>query len=133
MFTIAPLQAVLVTPTGEGPGAKAVQLPVVKVEQRTFFIATKGNTALSKILQTGMDDDYKKVWRKKLTLTNVFETLKKLKDNKYKEHIDKFVGSKRSRKFRAFLLQLPATVVLHAPEVCDVSSVELRVCLSNLS
>ena len=128
MFGFTPVDAVLV---GASHMDQPVQLSVFKIDGRQYFEAIKRNKALQRILMSGVDHDYQKVWREKLSCTNVFETLKNMKDQKYDDHIRDFPG-KRSRQFKAFVLQLPDFCVISAPSVGEVSGVEMRVRLSSL-
>ena len=128
MFGFTPVEAVLV---GASNMDQPVQMSVFKIDGRQYFEAIKRNKALQRILMSGVDHDYQKVWREKLSCTNVFETLKNMKDQKYDDHIRHFPG-KRSRQFKAFVLQLPDFCVISAPSVGEVSGVEMRVRLSSL-
>jgi hypothetical protein len=128
MFVITPVEAVLVGASNMG---QPVQISVFSIDGRQYFEAIKRNKALHRILMSGVDHDYQKVWREKLSCTNVFETLKNMKDQKYDDHMRQAPG-KRSRHFKSFVLQLPDSCVISAPSVGEVSGVEMRVRLSSL-
>ena len=133
MFTFTPLEAVQVTSPSE-PTSDPVQLAVTKVHGQSYFAATKGNKALTKIMMFGMGKEDKNEFRTKRSCTDVLEQIKTLKDNKYKELVSNSPAPKRSRSFKSFVLQLPDTVVIDAPEFCeDVGGCQLRVILSNLT
>ena len=128
MFGFTPVDAVLV---GASHMDQPVQLSVSKIDGRQYFEAIKRNKALQRILMSGVDHDYQKVWRDKSPCTYVFETLKNMKDQKYDDHMRQ-APRKRSRQFKSFELQLPDSCVISAPSVGDVGGVEMRVRLSSL-
>ena len=129
MFSFSPVDAVLV---GALNMEQPVQLSVVDVDGIQYFEAIKRNKTLQQILMSGIDYDYRKVWRKKLSCTDVFETLKKMKDQQYDDNLRRAPGSRRSRQFKSFVMQLPLSCVISAPSVGDVGGVEMRVIMSSL-
>jgi hypothetical protein len=128
MFGFTHVDAVLV---GASHMDQPVQLSVSKIEDRQYFDAVKRNKALQRILMSGVDHDYQKMWRTKLSCTNVFETLKKMRDKKFDDHMRQ-APSRRSRRFKTFVLQLPDSCAISTPSVGEVGGVEMRVRLSSL-
>jgi hypothetical protein len=109
-----------------------VAVHVTKCEGKSYVSVTKNNKALHYILKKGVHDDSCKPWMRKLSNTNIMEQLKKLKDDKYEEALSQG-PSKRSRPFKAFVLQLPETCIIHTPAIGDVASIEMTVRMSNLT
>ena len=63
--------------------------------------------------------------------TTVMESLKKLRDAKYKDLLKEAPRQTRSKRFKTFILRLPESVVIKAPAVGDVPSIDMRVLLGS--
>lgn len=110
--------------------SESVQLGVVKAEGKMYFKATKNNRQLQHILNKSIGE--KSYYTNNMSCTTVMESIKKLRDEKYKEHLQHAPQQTRSKRFKAFVLRIPESVVIKAPAVGDVSSIELRVLMSSL-
>jgi hypothetical protein len=129
MFSLEPQDVVAVRLSG-AMDSDPVALPVMKIEAKTFFCAVKSNKAFCSILKKGVDEAYAKKWGSMLAFTDVIENMKKLKDEEYASRLARG-PSKRSRKFKSFVLQLPEIATISAPPVGDNTSIEMRVRLSS--
>ena len=109
---------------------ESVQLGIVNAENKVYFKATKRNLGLRGILNKsiGQNNNY----RNNAACTTVFESIKKLRDTKYKDHLQQAPPQTRSRSFKAFVLRMPESVVIKAPAVGDVKSIDMRVLMGNL-
>lgn len=105
---------------------------VTKMGAANFVDVRPRNTALHNILKKGVDDPCCKPWTKQLGNTNILDQLKALKDEEYETALSQGPASKRTRAFKAFVLQLPDTCTIKAPDVGEVAGFEMRVVLSDL-
>ena len=129
MFSLEPQDVVAVRLSG-AMDSDPVALPVMKIEEKPYFAAVKGNKALCSILKKGVDEEYAKKWFNLMPCTDIIEKLKKLKDAEYASRLARGPG-KRSLAFKVFVLQLPESCTIMAPAVGDNTSIEIRVRLSN--
>ena len=129
MFSLEPQDVVAVRLSG-AMDSDPVALPVMKIEEKPFFAAVKGNRALCSILKKGVDEEYAKKWVHLMPCTDIIEKLKKLKDAEYASRLARG-PRKRTRAFKAFVLQLPESCTIMAPAVGDNMSIEIRVRLSS--
>ena len=109
---------------------ESVQLGIVNAENKVYFKATKRNLGLRGILNKsiGQNNNY----RNNAGCTTVFESIKKLRDAKYTDHIKQAPQQKRSKRFKAWVLTIPESVVIKALAVGDVPSIDMRVLMGSL-
>lgn len=110
--------------------SESVQLGVVKAEGKMYFKATKNNRQLQHILNKSIGE--KSYYLNNMSSTTVMESIKKLRDAKYKDHLQQAPHQTRSKLSKAFVLRIPESVVIKAPAVGNVSSIDLRVLMSSL-
>ena len=112
--------------------SESVQLGVVKAnaDDKMYFKATKSNKQLQRILNKTMGDD--RYYYHNISCTTVLESIKKLRDAKYKDQLQQAPQQTRSKRFKAFILRIPESVVIKAPAVGDVPSIDMRVLLGSL-
>jgi hypothetical protein len=127
MFTFRTIESMEVNIAGM---SESVQLGVVKADDRVYFKATKSNKQLQRILNKsiGQNSDY----FHNMSCTTVMESIKKLRDAKYKDHLQQAPRQTRSKRFKSFLLRMPESAVIKAPAVGDVPSIDLRVLMGSL-
>lgn len=130
MFSLQPQDAMEVR-LAAAMDSDPVLIQVCKVEDRPFVSLTKRNTALHHILRKGAAKEYASSWSRKLPCTNILEQLKALKDEKYNEALTN-CPKKRSRGYKAFVLNLPETTTIEAPPVGEIGGMSIRVLLSDL-
>jgi hypothetical protein len=111
---------------------ESVQLGVVKAnaDNKMYFRATKRNKQLQRILDKSMGDD--RCYYRNRSCTTVLESIKKLRDAKYNDQLQQAPQQTRSKRFKAFVLRIPESVVIKAPAVGDVPSIDMRVLLGSL-
>ena len=109
---------------------ESVQLGVVKVDDKVYFKATKSNLQLQGILNKSIGQN--RYYMNNMSCTTVMESIKKLRDTKYKDHLQQAPQETRSKRFKAFVLRIPESDVIKAPAVGDVPSIDLRVLMGNL-
>ena len=109
---------------------ESVQLGVAKADDKVHFKATKGNKQLQRILNRSIGQ--KGYYRNNMACTTVMESINQLRDAKYKDHLKLAPQQTRSKRFRAFVLRIPESVVIKAPAVGDVPSIDMRVLMDNL-
>ena len=131
MFSFESQDVVLVR-LAEAMDRDPVPVNVTKCEGGSYVSVTKNNKALHCILKKGVHDLSCHPWNRKLSNTNIMEVLKKMKDDKYDEALSRG-PSKRSRCFKAFVLRLPETCIIHTPAIGDVASIEMKVRMSKLT
>ena len=128
MFSFRKVEAMEVLSEGL---SESVQLGVTKAnaDDKMYFKAQKNNKELRKILNhtIGDDNDY----RNNRSCTTVMESIKKLRDAKYKDLLKEAPRQTRSKSFKTFILRLPESVVIKAPAVGDVPSIDMRVLLGS--
>jgi hypothetical protein len=127
MFTFRAVEAMEVKITGM---SDSLHLGVVKAEGNMYFKATKNNRQLQHILNKSIGQ--KSYYSNNMSCTTVMESIKKLRDAKYKDHLQQAPQQTRSKRFKAFVLRIPESVVIKAPAVGNVSSIDLRVLMSSL-
>ena len=112
--------------------SESVQLGVAKAndDDKIYFKATKRNWQLRSLLNKSIGE--KKYYSRNASCTTVMESIKKLRDEKYKDQLKHAPQQKRSKRFKAFILRVPESVVIEAPAVGDVPSIDMRVLLGNL-
>ena len=130
MFSLEPQVVVQVRyePMPKDP----VTVCVTKMGAANFVDVRPRNTALHSILKKDLDDPCCKPWSERLHNTDILERLKVLKDKQYEDAISQGPAAKRSRSFKSFVLQMPDTCTIKAPDVGEVSGHEMRVVLSEL-
>lgn len=130
MFSLEPQVVVQVRyePMPKDP----ITVCVTKIIDANFVDVRPRNTALHNIIKKGIDDPCCKPWSKKLLNTNILDQLKRLKDEEYQAALSQGPPSKRARAFKAFVLQLPDTCTIKAPDVGEVAGFEMRVVMSDL-
>ena len=109
---------------------ESVQLGVVKVDDKVYFKATKSNLQLQGILNKSIGQN--RYYMNNMSCTTVMESIKKLRDTKYKANLQQAPQQKRSKRFKAWVLRLPESDVIKAPAVGDVPSIDMRVIMGNL-
>ena len=127
MFTFRTVEAREVTILGMD---ESVQLGVVKADDKVYFKATKSNRPLQAILNKSIGQ--KGYYMDNISCPTVLESLKTLRDAKYKAHLQQAPQQPRSKRFKAFVLRLPESDVIKAPAVGDVPSIDMRVLMGNL-
>ncbi len=127
MFTFRTVEAREVNIVGMG---ESVQLGVVKVDDKVYFKATKSNLQLQGILNKSIGQN--RYYMNNMSCTTVMESIKKLRDTKYKANLQQAPQQKRSKRFKAWVLRLPESDVIKAPAVGDVPSIDMRVIMGNL-
>lgn len=127
MFTFRTVEAREVNIVGMDESG---QLGVVKADNKVYFKATKRNHQLHSILNKSIGQN--RYYLNNMSCTTVMESIKKLRDAKYKDHIQKAPQQKRSRRFKAWVLRIPESAVIKAPAVGDVPSIDMRVLMGNL-
>ena len=112
--------------------SESVMLSVDKVpDANTFYFkAAKRNWQLRGLLDKSIGE--KRYYSRNASCTTVMESIKKLRDEKYKDQLEQAPQQTRSKRFKAFLLRLPESVVIEAPAVGDVPSIDMRVLFGNL-
>ena len=108
----------------------SVLLDVVNADGKVYFKATKGNKQLQRILNRSIGQ--KEYYRNNMACTTVMESTNQLRDAKYKDHLKQAPQQTRSKRFKAFVLRIPESVVIKAPAVGDVSSIDMRVLMRSL-
>ena len=109
--------------------SESEQLGVVKADGKMYFKATKTNKQFRRIINKSIGQNSFYIHK---TCINVMESLKKLKDAKYKDHVKRAPQQTRSKRFKAFVLRIPESVVIKAPAVGDVPSIDMRVLMGSL-
>ena len=108
----------------------AVQLGVVKADDKMYFKANKRNINLQTILnRTVGEGNY---YANNRSCTTVLESLKKLRDAKYNDLLREAPQQTRSKRFRTFIQRLPESAVIKAPAVGNVPSIDMRVIMGSL-
>ena len=127
MFTFRTVEAREVNIVGMN---ESVQLGVVKADDKVYFKATKSNQQLQGILNKSIGQN--RYYMNNMSCTTVMESIKKLRDTKYKDHLQQAPQQTRSKRFKAFVLRIPESVVIKAHAVGDVPSIDLRVLMGSL-
>lgn len=110
--------------------SESVQLGVVKTDDKVYFKATKNNKQLQQVLNKSIGE--KGYYINNMSCTTVMESMKKLRDAKYKEHLKQAPRQTRSKRFKAFVLRIPESDVIKVPAVGDVPSIDMRVLMRSL-
>ena len=127
MFTFRTVERMEVNIVGMD---ESVQLGMVKAENKVYFKATKSNQQLQGILNKSIGQN--RYYMNNMSCTTVMESIKKLRDTKYKDHLQQAPLQTRSKRFKSFVLRIPESVVIKAPAVGDVPSIDLQVLMGNL-
>ena len=109
--------------------SEPVSIGVVRMDDKAFFKATKTNSQFEHIITKSTGQ--KRVHSKISNIT-VLESIKQLRDAKYKELLKSGPKSLRSRRYKAFVLQLPGSDVIKAPAVGDIPSIDMLVLMGSL-
>ena len=127
MFTIRPADTMEVSIAGI---SEPMSIGVVRLGDKVFFKATKTNSQFEHIITKSTGQ--KRV-HSKISHITVLESIKQLRDAKYKEHLLSFGTTRlRSRRYKAFVLQLPGSDVIKAPAVGDIPSIDMLVLMGSL-
>jgi hypothetical protein len=107
---------------------RPVAIPVVDIEGVNYFQVHQTDE-LNEILLAGVDRLKKSMYRN-MRKVRVFASLKKLKDDKYKELLH---GKHRLRgaALRAAKLQLSETCTIEAPSEGDIEGIQMKCEASN--
>ena len=112
--------------------SESVQLGVAKAndDDKFYFKATKRNWQLRSLLNKSIGE--KGNYSRNASCTTVMESIKKLRNEKYEDQLKHAPQPRHSKRFKAFMLRVPESVVIEAPAVGDVPSIDMRVLLGNL-
>ena len=105
--------------------SESVQLGVAKTDDKFYF-----NWQLRSLLNKSIGE--KKYYSRNASCTTVMESIKKLRNEKYEDQLKHAPQQRHSKRFKAFMLRVPESVVIEAPAVGDVPSIDMRVLLGNL-
>ena len=95
-----------------------------------YFKAAKRNWQLRGLLDKSIGE--KRYYSRNASCTTVMKDIKKVRDEKYKQLCEQVRHGKKSKAFKTFRLRLPESVVIKAPAVGDVPSIDMRVLFGNL-
>ena len=109
--------------------SEPVSIGVVRLDDKVFFKATKTNSQFEQIITKSIGQ---KRFHSKISHITVLESIKQLRDAKYKELLSFGPKCIRSIRYKAFVLKLPGSDVIKAPAVGDIPSIDMLVLMGSL-